>query len=236
MPLDKWLFAMYLVVTSRKGISSIQLAKEIGITQKTAWFMLQRIREACGNNNDDDDYFSGFLSGVVEADETYIGGKEKNKHSNKKLKPGKNGMGKNIVFGMRQRNGKTRAIVICDMKSQTLKSYLNTNIDDSSILCTDKNRSYIGNKFTHRVVNHSVKQFFNGMAHTNSIESVWALLKQGFYGVYHQFSKKHLQCYINEFTYRLNEAHKEVHTLDGIDRLINRSFEKILTYCVLVSN
>lgn len=229
VPLDKWLFAIYLVVTARKGISSLQLSKEIGVTQKTAWFMLQRIREACSNNDHDD-----FLSGIIEADETYIGGKESNKHASKKLKAGRGAVGKIAVLGMRERGGYVKAKVLNDTTAKTIQSELNANISEGSTLCTDEHRSYKGNKYKHKVVNHSAKQFVDGMAHTNSIESVWALLKRGFYGIYHSFSKKHLQRYVNEFVFRLNQGNCKIHTMDRIESLLDGMFKKHVTYAGLI--
>lgn len=231
VPLDKWLFAIYLVVTARKGISSLQLSKELGVTQKTAWFMLQRIREACKDDDDNDD---GFLRGIVEADETYIGGKESNKNASKKLKAGRGTVGKIAVLGMRQRGGNLKAKVLKDTTKLTIQGELNASIADGSILCTDEHRSYIGVKFEHKSVNHSAKQYVDGMAYTNGIESVWAVLKRGFYGVYHSFSKKHLQRYVNEFVYRLNEGNVKIHTMDRIDSLLGRAMKNHVTYAKLI--
>ncbi|MDF2444801.1 MAG: transposase [Moraxellaceae bacterium] len=231
VPLNLWLYAMYLMVTARKGISSLQLSKELGITQKSAWFVQQRIREACGNGSNKGKGGDFMLSGIVEADETYIGGKEMNKHASKKLKAGRGTIGKTAVMGLRERGGRVDALVISDTKAKTIKSAVRASVAPGSVLCTDEHVSYTGMpEYAHFVVNHSAKQYVDGMANTNSIESVWALLKRGFYGTHHHFSVKHLQRYVDEFTFRLNEGNCKVHTYDRIDAMLGKASGIRLTY------
>ena len=175
LPVRMWLYAMYKVSVARKGISSLQLAKQLGITQKTSWFMIQRIKEACGNDTDT------MLSGIVEIDETYIGGLERNKHESKKLNEGRGVVGKVPVLGMRERDGKVRVKIVEDRKAETLKREITSMVKKGSVVFTDEWKSYnvlIESDFEHSTVNHSAKEFVRGMASTNGIESVWAVLKR----------------------------------------------------------
>lgn len=230
VPLHKWVYSMYLLVTARKGISSMQLAKEIGITQKSAWFVLGRLREACGGQFEK-------LRGMVEVDETFVGGKEGNKHERKKLKAGRGSVGKTAVLGMRERGGRTFAKVVDATDINTVQNEIHGTVEAGSKLFTDEFGAYSdldGLFFDHETVNHSKGEFVRGAAHTNGIESVWAVLKRGLHGVYHHASRKHLHRYVDEFTWRLNEGNVGRHTTLRLDSFVDAVAGKRLTYKRLI--
>jgi len=231
VPLHKWVYSMYLLVTSRKGISSMQLAKEIGITQKSAWFVLGRLREACGGGNFEK------LRGIVEVDETFVGGKEGNKHKCKKLNAGRGSVGKTAVLGMRERGGRTVAMVVESTDINTVQNEIHGTVEAGTQIYSDEFGAYSdldGLFFRHDTVNHSAGEFVRGSAHTNSIESVWAVLKRGLHGVYHHASKKHLFRYVDEFTWRLNEGNVGRHTTQRLDSFVDAVAGKRLTYKRLI--
>jgi len=231
VPLHKWLYAMYLLVTARKGISSLQLAKQIGVTQKTAWFQLHRLREACGGRN------LRKLRGIIEIDETFVGGLEGNKHANKKLHAGRGPVGKTAVLGMKERGGRMQARLSGQMTFDEIHGSIHESIEPGTQLYTDDSAIFDGLDglfYRHDSINHSIGEYVRGAAHTNSIESVWAVLKRGIMGVYHSTSAKHLPRYVDEFTFRLNEGNVKIHTLDRLDSFVDGTADKRLTYQRLI--
>lgn len=228
IPLHKWLYAMYLLVTARKGISSMQLSKEIGVTQKSAWFMLCRLREACRAPESRDK-----LKGIVEVDEVFIGGREGAKHESKKLKAGRGAVGKAPVLGMRERGGDTLAFPLQERTIEEIHQAIHANVEVGTQLYTDEHIAYSdldGLFFTHDAVNHTAGEYARGPVSVNSMESVWAVLRRGLHGVYHHCSRKHLHRYVDEFTFRLNAGNVAHHTLERLASFVDAVAGRHITY------
>ena len=232
IPLQKWFAAAFLMTTSRKGISSYQLAREIGVTQKTAWFVLGRLRKAAEQASAD----AGTLPGPVEADESYFGGKNKNRHASKKQRNGRGPVGKMAVAGVVSRTtGKAVAQKVEKTDTPTLGRFLTDHVEPQETLYTDEARAYtpLGTLYQHEAVNHSAGEYVRGHAHTNGVESFWALLKRGYTGVFHDFTWKHLDRYLAEFSQRWNMI--GLTSEERIDAILKAGVGGRLTYEELIA-
>lgn len=239
IPLQKWFMALYVFSSHKKGISSHQLAKDISVTQKTAWFMLHRLRfafdhpkfkEIVGNGGDGNN--------IVEIDETHVHGESKNRHESKKIKNAEGNTKRDTVsvLGMLQRSGHVIAIAVPNRKKETLFPLIIENVSPAAAVMTDdfmvyrKLRKYFP---THKRVNHSAKQYVDGMCHTQGIENFWSHMKRGIDGIYHWVSTDHLQAYVDEFSLRYNT--RKFETSQRFNFVLANVSEKRLTYQELIN-
>ena len=227
LSLGTWALAYFLLTTNLKGVSSMKLHRDLDITQKTAWHLAHRIRETWQEKQVE-------FSGPVEVDETYIGGKEKNKHSSKKLKAGRGTIGKVAVVGAKDREtNKVSAQAVRSTDRATLQGFVKKNVEGGANVFTDEHAGYEGIANVHKAVRHSVREYVRGQAHTNGIESFWSMLKRGYHGTYHQMSEKHLNRYVTEFAGRHNS--RPLDTVDQMSQMVQGTEGKRLKYRDLIA-
>ena len=221
VPLRKWAIAIYLCMTSLKSVSSMKLQRDIGVSQPTAWFMLHRIREAWGGDGE------GPFDGPVKVDETYVGGKRKNmSNAKRKVATGRGPVDMTAVIGAKDRaTNKVNAKVIETTDRDTLQDFVAENAEPDAVIYTDDAAAYEGIPNPHESVKHSVSEYVNGMAHTNGIESFWAMLKRAHKGTFHKISPKHLQRYVSEFAgkHNVRDSDTIAQMHDTVARLVGRN-------------
>ena len=234
IPLDKWLTTAWLITNCKNGISSYEIAKDVKVTQKSAWFMLHRIRLVM-----QDEHFGSKLGGEVEVDETFIGGKARNMHLDKRERriTGTGGKDKTIVFGALERGGKVRTMVVADRKRGTLQTCVKEHVEAGSALYSDALKSYDGlaQDYAHQVIDHAEK-YVDGKIHTNGMDNFWSLLKRGIAGTYVSVEPFHLFRYLDEQMFRYNNrATKEnkVTDADRFNKVISNLVGKRLTFASL---
>ncbi|MDE2684143.1 MAG: IS1595 family transposase [Chloroflexota bacterium] len=227
LPLKAWGLALYLLVTNLKGVSSMKLHRDLGVTQKTAWHLGHRIRQAWIHDN-------GLFAGPVEVDETYIGGLEKNKHESTKLKAGRGAVGKTPVVGLKDREtNQVRTAVVASTDKATLQGFVTRNTEPTAQVYTDEAAAYRGIPRPHAAVAHSAGEYVRGMAHTNGMESHWAMFKRGIDGTFHHISVKHLHRYNTEFEGRHNN--RPMDTRDQMGAMVRGADGKRLRYVDLTA-